>query len=154
MSFAKLIQRFKGGLVSHPEEPRHQPLQLATAAVFLEIAYADGEFTPAEDGDVVGYLRKAFSLSEDSARDLIQTADEIRTRMIDHFAVTNYIRQNTTLADRMEIVKMMWRIGYADGRLTEYENYLVRKIAELLGIEHRAMIDAKVEVAKEKLSGT
>jgi uncharacterized tellurite resistance protein B-like protein len=54
VSFAKLVQRIKGG-VQQPELQR-DPLRLATAAILLETAYADGEFSPAEDGDVVGYL--------------------------------------------------------------------------------------------------
>ena len=151
MSFAKLFQRIKDGFEpqSHRPENHHQPLQLATAAVLLEIAYADGQFTPSEDGDVAGYLEKVFSLDEDSARDLMRAGDEIRTRTIDHFELTNYIRHNTSLEERLDMIKAMWRIVYADGRLSEYENYLVRKLADLLGIEHHRMIDAKVAVLEE-----
>ncbi|HEY6843401.1 MAG TPA: TerB family tellurite resistance protein [Thermoanaerobaculia bacterium] len=147
MSFAKLMQRFKGE--SQQQQPRQDPLRLATAAVLLEIAYADGEFTPAEDGDVVGYLRRAFSLNEDEARDLLGAANELRSRTIDYFAITNYIRKSSSLADRIEIVKTMWRVAYSDRKLTDYENYLVRKLADLLGLEHHVMIDAKVSVLRE-----
>ena len=49
-----------------------------------------------------------------------------------------------SLEDRIDIVKTMWRIVYSDGRLTDYENYLVRKLSDLLGLEHHVMIDAKV----------
>ena len=118
--------------------------------MLLEIANADGTFTPAEDGDIVGYLRNAFSLDEESARELVRAADEVRNQTIDHFALTNYIRKNSTLAERIEIVKTMWRLVYSDGRLTDYEGYLVRKLADLLGLEHRVMIDAKVEVMRER----
>src|SRR5206468_45245 len=70
VSFAKLMQRFKGGMTAAPHE-RQDPLHLATAAVLLEIAYADGEFSPAEDGDVVGFLQRAFALTSDAAQELI-----------------------------------------------------------------------------------
>ena len=53
------------------------------------------------------------------------------------------------LAERIEIVKTMWRMVYADGKLTDYENYLVRKLADLLGLEHHVMIDAKVAILRE-----
>lgn len=128
----------------------HDPLRLATAAILLDIAYADGEFSPAEDGDIVGYLKKAFALDEESARDLLKAADELRAQTIDHFALTNYIRHNTPLDQRIDIVRTMWRVVFADGRLTAYENYLVRKIADLLGLEHHVMIDAKVGVIEER----
>src|SRR5438094_6959006 len=99
------MHRFKGGLTAAPEEERQDPLRLATATVLLEIAYADGEFSPAEDGDLVGYLKHAFELSEEDARDLLAQASELRNKTIDHFALTNFIRKNSTLSERIEIVK-------------------------------------------------
>lgn len=150
MSLSRLLERFKDGFSSPADTPQHDPLRLATAAVLLEIAYADGEFSPAEDGDIAGYLTNAFALDADEARELMSAADEIRRRTIDYFAMTNFIRKQASLEERIEIVKMMWRIVYADGRLTDSENYLVRKLADLLGIEHRVMIDAKVAVIRER----
>ncbi len=144
------MEHFKRGFSSpDASQPRHDPVRLATAAVLLEIANADGEFKAAEDGDIVGYLERAFALEQESARELMAAADEIRTRTIDYFAVTNYLRMNSSLADRIEIVKTMWRIVYGDGRLSDNENYLVRKLADLLGLEHHVMIEAKVDVLRE-----
>jgi uncharacterized tellurite resistance protein B-like protein len=150
VSFAKLIRRFKDGLCETPNNtPEHDPLRLATAAVLLEIGYADGEFSPAEDGDLAGFLQRAFALSSDMARELIAAAAEIRNNTIDHFALTNFIRRNAPLDQRLEIVRTMWRMVYSDGKLTDYENYLVRKLADLLGIEHHRMIEMKVGVLRE-----
>lgn len=142
------------GRTSEPQprasQQRHDPLRLATAAVLLDIAYADGEFSPVEDADLASFLAGTFSLSDDDTVELIEAADEIRRKTIDHFALTSYIRKNTPLADRIEIVKAMWRMVYSDGKLTDYEGYLVRKLADLLGLEHRVMIDAKTAVLDER----
>jgi uncharacterized tellurite resistance protein B-like protein len=128
---------------------QHDPFRLATAAILLDIAYADGMFTPAEDGNVVGFLTERFSLSPDDAKELLEAADEIRKKTVDHFALTHYIRKNAPLQERIDIVKTMWRLVYVDGSLSEYENYLVRKIADLLGLEHHVMIEAKSAVLRE-----
>jgi uncharacterized tellurite resistance protein B-like protein len=150
VSFARLVQRFKDGLTAPPETAqRHDPVRLATAAILLEIGYADGAFHPNEDGDLVSYLQRAFQLTPEDARELIESAGELRSETIDHFAHTNFIRKNSSLADRIEIVKTMWRMVYSDGKLTDYEGYLVRKLADLLGLEHHVMIDAKVAVLRE-----
>ena len=132
-------------------QPRqqHDPLRLATAAVLLDIAYADGQFTPAEDGNVVGFLSKRFELSPDDARELLEAADEIRRKTVDHFALTHYIRKNAPLSERIDIVKTMWHLVYSDGLVAEYEGYLVRKLADLLGLEHHVMIEAKSAVLRE-----
>lgn len=151
MSFARLVHRLKESLGTPPQQERtqHDPLRLATAAILLEIGYADGAFSPAEGEDIATYLERTFHLSADEAKDLIDAAAEIRDRTIDHFALTNYIRRNATLDERIDIVKTMWRMAYADGKLTDYENYLVRKLADLLGLEHHVMIDAKVAVLRD-----
>lgn len=152
MSFARLVNRLKDGLAAQPQSQPggHDPLRLATAAVLLEIGHADSSFDPAGDGNLIGHLQKAFQLSPDEAKELIDQADEVRNRTIDHFALTHHIRRNMTLQERIEIVKTMWRIVYSDGKLSDYENYLVRKLADLLGLEHHVMIDAKVAVLRER----
>lgn len=137
------------GKPGNQPKQQHDPLRLATAAVLLDIAYADGQFTPAEDGNVVGFLTQRFELSPDDARELIEAADEIRKKTVDHFALTHYIRKNAPLSERIDIVKTMWRLAYSDGKLHEYETYLVRKLADLLGLEHHVMIEAKASVLRE-----
>jgi uncharacterized tellurite resistance protein B-like protein len=148
VSIAKILDLFAARPAQQQKE-QHDPLRLATAAILLETAHADGTFTPAEDGNVAGFLSSRFGLSPDDTRRLVDAADEIRRNMVDHFAFTNYIRKNTPLEDRIEIVKTMWRLVYSDGTLTSSENYLVRKIADLLGLEHHVMIDTKSAVLRE-----
>lgn len=131
------------------QREQHDPLRLATAAILLDIAHADGEFTPAEDGNMVQFLSDRFALSPDDTRELIEAAEEIRRKTVDHFALTHYVRKNASLSERIDIVKTMWRLVYSDGKLHEYENYLVRKLADLLGLEHHVMIDAKSDVLRE-----
>lgn len=151
MSFSTLVQRIKDGLSAEPAstQSHEERLRLATAAVLLDIAYADGTFSPAEGGNVVEYLQNTFRLEPEDAQELIDAASEIRDHTIDHFAMTNYIRKNVALEERIDIVRTMWRTAYADGRLTEYENYLIRKLSDLLGLEHHVMIDTKVSVLRE-----
>ena len=132
-----------------PRQQNHDPLRLATAAILLDIAHADGTFTPAEDGNVTGYLAEKFALSPDDVRELVDVANQIRKNMVDHFALTNYVRKNTPLEERIDIVKTMWRLVYSDGSLHQHENYLVRKLADLLGLEHHVMIEAKSAVLRE-----
>lgn len=149
MSIATILDRLAGRTAQPQHRPHHDPLRLATAAVLLEIAYADGTFTPAEDGNVASFLTERFGLADDEAAELIAAAEEIRRKTVDHFALTHYIRKNTPLDDRIDIVKTMWRLVYSDGTLTDYEGYLVRKLADLLGLEHHVMIEAKSAVLRE-----
>lgn len=151
MSFARLLERIKSGLAApRPAGPEHDPIRLATATVLLDVAYADGQFAPSEDGDLAAFLQRTFGLDESDTRELVEAAHELRNQTIDHFALANFLRRNTSLDDRIEIVRTMWRVAYSDNRLTDYEHYLVRKLADLLGLEHHIMIEAKVAVLHER----
>ena len=149
MSIAKILDKMMGRTSEGQPHYHHDPLRLATAAILLDIAHADGEFSPAEDGNLSRFLTEKFALGAEDAAELKEAADEIRQKTVDHFALTHYIRKNSPLEDRIDIVKTMWRLVYADGKLTEYEGYLVRKLADLLGLEHHVMIDAKSAVLRE-----
>ncbi len=153
VSIARILDMLSGrtspGASNSQPRQQHDPLRLATAAILLDIAYADGQFSPAEDGNVVGFLSQRFQLTPADTKELLEAADEIRKKTVDHFALTHYIRKNAPLAERIDIVKTMWRLVYSDGKLTDYEGYLVRKIADLLGLEHKVMIEAKSAVLDE-----
>jgi uncharacterized tellurite resistance protein B-like protein len=151
MSLASL-KRFFGDTLSSPAAApadREEAVRTATAAILLDIAYADDSFSMAEEARLLEFLRGRFGLSEEHARDLLETADSIRARTIDHWNLTNTIRSSVPLSDRIEIVRTMWRLVYTDTDLHQYENYLVRKLADLLGIEHHVMIEAKMSVRSE-----
>ena len=148
MGLRSLISQIQNQLSSPstPPQSKEEAIRVATAGLLLEVAHADNEFNPAEEARMVSHLTTTFALSAETARELIAAADEERNQTIDHFAFTHLLRKNTTFEERMEIVRTMWRIVLADGSLTQHEEYLVRKLAELLGVEHRYMIEAKIAV--------
>jgi uncharacterized tellurite resistance protein B-like protein len=46
----------------------------------------------------------------------------------------------------MEIIEILWRIVYVDGKMDQYEQYLMNKMKNLLRISHDQLIDAKLKV--------
>lgn len=153
MGFNQLLRMVRDGFAGPtPQETakeKEHTLRLATIAALLEIAYADKALSMQEEKHLMDLGMQMFGLTAEETRQLIEAADEMRTNAIDHFAITNLLRKNCTLEERTEIVKTMWRIVYTDGDLHQYEGYLVRKLADLLGIEHHIMINAKLAVQKE-----
>ena len=154
MGFNHLVSFFKErlGPQASPDEvvkEKDRAIRMATIACLLEIAYADQSLSVQEERHLVDLAKDMFGANEDETRELIEAADEMRAHTIDHWAITNQVRRNSTLEARIGIVKAMWRIVYADDHLHQYEGYLVRKLADLLGLEHHVMINAKLEVQKE-----
>ena len=149
MTLATLLDCFKQSTRSGPDHDPQQSLHLATAGVLLEVAYADDDFTPDEEKSLIDYLARTFSMTAEVARALLERANELRKKTIDHWTFTSFVKKNAPLPFRMEIVRTMWRMVYADGILHQNEEYLVRKLSELLGIEHHLMIEAKLQIKDE-----
>jgi hypothetical protein len=41
---------------------------------------------------------------------------------------------------------MIWEIVYIDGKLDQYEDYLVHKLGKLLRLTHQQLINAKLKI--------
>jgi uncharacterized tellurite resistance protein B-like protein len=123
------------------------PLHLAACALLLEIAYADGEFSPPERAHLEGVLERHFGLPLDSGRRLIELADAERRKSIDHFRFTSVLRQGYDLGQKMVLAEVMWGLVLADGKIAEHEQYLTRKIANLLDLEPGYLSAAKAAAA-------
>jgi uncharacterized tellurite resistance protein B-like protein len=153
MSFARIFQKIQNQLRS--DQPAGMALQgengirLATAGLLLDVAHADEEFSDRERSNLTQHLQTQFGLDEESTRELILAADEARNQTIDHFAFANLIRTNVALEQRLEILRTMWRIVFADGALSLHEEYLIKKLSELLGIERHIMIEEKLRIKQE-----
>ena len=46
----------------------------------------------------------------------------------------------------MEIIETLWRIVYVDGKMDQYEHYLMNKLKNLLRVSHNQLIDMKLKV--------
>ena len=114
--------------------PAPDPLHLAACALLLEIAHSDGEFSEAERAHLNGVLERHFSLPPDSGRQLIALAEEERRGSIDHFRFTSVLQRNYDLGQKMVLAEVMWGLVLADGKVSEHEQYLARKIANLLDL--------------------
>jgi len=45
---------------------------------------------------------------------------------------------------RLQLVEWLWRIAFADAEILAQEEYLIRKISELLGLSTADIVEAKV----------
>jgi uncharacterized tellurite resistance protein B-like protein len=124
----------------------HHDIRVATCALFLEMANLDDEFSGTEKEDVLRLMREHYGLSAAHAEELASIARQELDGSIDLWRFTNLINQNYSRHEKMQIVELIWRLIYADGRLSEHENYLVRKLGKMLRLNHRELIECKLAV--------
>jgi uncharacterized tellurite resistance protein B-like protein len=119
------------------------PLQLAACALLLELAHADGEVSAEEQASLRDALERHFGLDEDTGAELLRLAEAERSQSLDHFQFTRLIAAEYDLRRKMELATAMWGVILADGRLTDLEAHLVRKMASLMQLEPAALSAAR-----------
>ena len=121
-------------------------LQLATAGLFLEMVYADFEPHPDEQKQLFNALQNLFQLSQQEIDQLLREAKQIREQRQDIWQFASLIKDHLEREQRLKILSNLWKIIFADGRVDKYEDALMRKITNLLGLDHSDMIETKLEV--------
>ena len=121
-------------------------IHIATCALLLEMANIDGEFSESERDGIISILKRDYQLSEEHALELIKASNEELHGSVDLWQFTNLINRNYPLEEKIRIIEMVWEIAYTDGKLDKYEDYLVHKLAKLLHLTHKQLIEAKLKV--------
>ena len=122
---------------------RERALQLASAALLVEMTRADHDIKAVEQSAVQRALKRAFSLSEAEAAELLEVAQAEVEEATSMYDFTRRLNEELDESRKVHFVELLWRVAYADGELDKYEEHLVRRVAELLYVPHTRFIQAK-----------
>lgn len=131
---------------ANQEEKNSHDIQVATCALFLEMANIDGEFSDSERENIISILKENYHLSDEYTAELLEASNEELKQSIDLWQFTHLINQNYSTEEKIRIIEMVWKIVYADGKLDGHEDYLVHKLTKLLRLTHKQLIDAKLKI--------
>lgn len=120
--------------------------QLATAALLIEVASVDNSLDNEEFDTLKAVLAERFELSSEQLEELTKLAEQEQEEATSLYQFTQLINQECRPTDKFELLKAMWEVAYADGKLHKYEEHLIRKVAELIYVPHSEFIRAKLEV--------
>ncbi|MEJ2182814.1 MAG: TerB family tellurite resistance protein [Nitrospirota bacterium] len=129
---------------SSGEGDRSLRTQVAAAVILLEAAHADEECGEEERIRILETLKSSFGLTEEYAGELMEMAAEKRAHAVDIWEFTNEVNQSYSHQEKLDVMEAVWRVIHADGELEKHEDHFARKLAVLLRLSHREMIDAKL----------
>lgn len=147
--FSSISQFFSSRLqisVEVTEDALAHSLQVATAALLIELTRADFEIKQAEQQAVLDALGKAFDLDDTELQQLVQLADAETHQASCLFEFTSLIDKHYSVTDKQRIIELMWQVAAADGELEKYEEHLIRKVTDLLHLSHSDFIKARHKV--------
>jgi uncharacterized tellurite resistance protein B-like protein len=127
--------------------------RLAATALLVHVVSLDGEPSAPEQRKLHSLIESRFGLDAGTADRLIASATRVEGDAVDLYHFTSVIMRQVDEAGRLKIVEMMWEIAYADGAVTEFEDNVVWRAADLLGISSRDRIELKHQVAARSEAG-
>jgi len=105
---------------------------LATAALLIEAALSDEDYSDTERETVSAILKRHFDLSDTDAATLVKEAEALQSGSDQILYFTRTIKDSFPIEDRVQVIEMLWEIAYADGEICDYEANLVRRICGLI----------------------
>ena len=121
--------------------------RLAATALLVHVVSLDGEPTEVEKRKLHSLIESSFKLDPGTADRLIASATKVEGEAVDLYHFTSVIMRSVDEEGRLRIVEMMWELVYADGQVSEFEDNVVWRAADLLGVSSRDRIDLKHRVA-------
>jgi uncharacterized tellurite resistance protein B-like protein len=149
--FDKLRQFLEDMTGSDPAEREfgEGDFRLAAAALLVHVAEADGFFSEPERRSLLLLLQQRFALDADSARRLVAAAQKSDREAVDLYSFTSILQHAMTFPDRRRLIEMMWTIAYADGEAEEFEENVIWRVSELLGVPSRDRIALRRKIRAE-----
>lgn len=146
-----LINKIRGAksrpeVVTETETDAH----IALCVLMIEAAHIDGECSDDEMAHVIDTLTEQCDVARSEIDALIEQAYQKRKDSIDLFSFTRYLNQNYTKEQKLEVMESVWRVIHIDGRLEGHEDHFAHKLANLLRLTHKELIDTKIK-AREQL---
>lgn len=140
------LQKFFDQYLSKGTEtkiPLERRLQMATAALMVEMLHVDERVTAEEEVKLHHILKQRFELSDDEIEILIDLANVEKHEATDYYTFTSLLNEHYSQQQKIKLVEDLWQLAYADRELDKYEEHLLRRLSELLHVPHQDFIRTK-----------
>ncbi|SFK39413.1 TerB family tellurite resistance protein [Methylocapsa palsarum] len=126
--------------------------RLAAVALVINIAKIDGKADEAERNRLTNLIEERFGLDAAATAELIAEGEESDREAIDFFQFTSVLKRRLDEEGRANIVEMMWDIALVDGKIDEFEESTIGRIAELLDISNNDRVQARQRAARDSVA--
>jgi len=121
---------------AHKSETSAPDANLAVAALLVHLAAVDGVVTKPEQETIAGVLQDHFDLNEHQVEQLVEEATRRDKEAVDFYQFTSELSKLEE-QDRINIIRLMWQVVFADDQNHELEDNMVWRVAELIGVSSR-----------------
>ena len=129
------------------EERKEKPKNLKLIALCLafEVANADNDIDVRERNLILEKIKESIDLSVLTEKEIFDVIQEESEKRVSFYDIINDINQNLDKKEKIDVLKMLWEIAYADKVLDVDEERIIRRSAEMLGIKPSIVLKTKEE---------
>ena len=129
------------------EEKKENPKNLKLIALCLafEVANADNDIDVRERDLILGKIKESIDVSILTEKEIFDVIQEESEKRVSFYDIINDINQNLDKKEKINVLKMLWEIAYADKVLDVDEERIIRRSAEMLGIKPSIVLQTKEE---------
>ena len=131
------------------EEKEVDKVVSACISLMIEVSLADQSIDESEIESLKKTLSNKFNIEEAQISSLISAGKESQEESTSLYEFTRVIYDDFSFEEKYDLIKSMWEIAFADGNVDKYEEYVIRKVSDLIYISHEEFIKAKMEVKNE-----
>ena len=155
MDIARLLARLGTGLAGRDDAPAPDPhdLERVSAVLMVEVARADGRIDAEELRAVRRAILSGSTLEEAEVGELVDEAVPDATAATDLYRELSLLNDRLDRAGKVRLVEQLWRVARADGRIDRYEEGTIRRLADLLHLDHADYIRAKLRILEPGTPG-
>jgi uncharacterized tellurite resistance protein B-like protein len=124
--------------------------RLAAAGLLVHVATLDGDLSETGREKLHALLKTRFDLDDALTAELIDAAVAAEHDAIDFYRFTSLLNRTLDEAGRQRVIEMMWQMAYVDSRVSEFEENVMWRVADLLGISAQERIELRRRVTGDK----
>jgi uncharacterized tellurite resistance protein B-like protein len=134
------LKQLPGAGADRDTEPDANDPRVAAAALMFHVMDADGVRHDVERKRLEAALTRTYGISGGDLTAVVKAAEEAAHEAVDLYAFTSVLKRNLEMDARIEFIGIMWEIVFADGEMSELEDNIVWRVAELIGVDRRDRI--------------
>ena len=129
------------------EEKKEKPKNLKLIALCLafEVANADNDIDIREKDLILEKIKESVDVSVLTEKEIFDVIQEESQKRVSFYDIIHDINKNLDKKEKVDVLKMLWEIAYADKVLDVDEERIIRRSAEMLGIKPSIVLQTKEE---------
>lgn len=143
----RLFAELQGG-GKHTSHFGPSDYRVAAAALLVHVATLDGDLSAATRTKLAELLKAQFSLTDALTDELIEAAMAADREAVDFYHFTSLLMRILDENGRLRVVEMLWEIAFVDGSVSEFEDNVMWRVADLLAISSQDRIALRQRVAE------